>query len=118
LTFNKRLASYHVTVLLILSIFKIIRLEKEEGIKFVYREEDLGKSNNIMDKWILSFVQSLVQFMKQEMKGKSSQLHHNLIMFHCLITSFNGYEKSSLRSAKSKTPLRNHNSRYMDDRNL
>ena len=48
---------------------KYFRLEKEEGIKFKYREEDLGKSNNIMDKWILSFVQSLVLFLKQEMNG-------------------------------------------------
>ena len=46
------------------------RLEKEEGIRFEYKEDDLGKSNNVMDRWILSFTQSLVQFVKQEMDGE------------------------------------------------
>ncbi|XP_012286151.1 isoleucine--tRNA ligase, cytoplasmic [Orussus abietinus] len=48
----------------------IERFEREET-KFSYTEiknpEDF--SNNIMDRWILSFTQSLLQFMKQEMEA-------------------------------------------------
>uniref|UniRef100_A0A8C5UAR2 Isoleucine--tRNA ligase, cytoplasmic n=1 Tax=Malurus cyaneus samueli TaxID=2593467 RepID=A0A8C5UAR2_9PASS len=35
--------------------------------KFLYNENTVKESNNIMDKWILSFTQSLIQFFKAEM---------------------------------------------------
>uniref|UniRef100_A0A8C9FQ08 isoleucine--tRNA ligase n=1 Tax=Pavo cristatus TaxID=9049 RepID=A0A8C9FQ08_PAVCR len=39
----------------------------DEGREFLYNENTVKESNNIMDKWILSFTQSLVQFFKAEM---------------------------------------------------
>ncbi|XP_030061152.1 isoleucine--tRNA ligase, cytoplasmic [Microcaecilia unicolor] len=45
----------------------ILRLHKEDGIEFVYNENTTKESINIMDKWILSFTQSLIQFFKVEM---------------------------------------------------
>ncbi|XP_077985706.1 isoleucine--tRNA ligase, cytoplasmic-like isoform X2 [Glandiceps talaboti] len=43
------------------------RLEKEDDVQFVYNEDKLKPVENIMDKWILSFTQSLVNFTRQEM---------------------------------------------------
>ncbi|XP_027755327.1 isoleucine--tRNA ligase, cytoplasmic isoform X2 [Empidonax traillii] len=40
---------------------------KDDGREFLYNENTVKESNNIMDKWILSFTQSLVQFFKAEM---------------------------------------------------
>ncbi|XP_063767146.1 isoleucine--tRNA ligase, cytoplasmic [Eleginops maclovinus] len=44
------------------------RLQKEEDIQFLYNESTAKQSNNIMDKWVLSFTQSLIQFFKAEME--------------------------------------------------
>ncbi|XP_076363583.1 isoleucyl-tRNA synthetase [Tachypleus tridentatus] len=41
--------------------------EKESGMKFRYDEMKRKVSNNIMDQWIVSFTQSLVLFVKNEM---------------------------------------------------
>ncbi|XP_066051139.1 isoleucine--tRNA ligase, cytoplasmic [Chamaea fasciata] len=40
---------------------------KDEGREFLYNENTVKESNNIMDKWIISFTQSLIQFLKAEM---------------------------------------------------
>ncbi|XP_020662256.2 isoleucine--tRNA ligase, cytoplasmic [Pogona vitticeps] len=40
---------------------------KEDGKEFLYNENTVKRSDNIMDKWILSFTQSLIQFFKVEM---------------------------------------------------
>ncbi|XP_069721593.1 isoleucine--tRNA ligase, cytoplasmic [Phaenicophaeus curvirostris] len=40
---------------------------KDEGREFLYNENTVKESNNVMDKWILSFTQSLIQFFKAEM---------------------------------------------------
>uniref|UniRef100_A0A8D2QH98 Isoleucine--tRNA ligase, cytoplasmic n=1 Tax=Zonotrichia albicollis TaxID=44394 RepID=A0A8D2QH98_ZONAL len=40
---------------------------KDEGREFLYNENTVKESSNIMDKWILSFTQSLIQFFKAEM---------------------------------------------------
>ncbi|XP_059505809.1 isoleucine--tRNA ligase, cytoplasmic isoform X2 [Stegostoma tigrinum] len=45
------------------------RLHKEEGIQFLFNESTIEDSDNIMDKWILSFTQSLIQFFKAEMEA-------------------------------------------------
>uniref|UniRef100_UPI00398E942B isoleucine--tRNA ligase, cytoplasmic isoform X2 n=1 Tax=Pristiophorus japonicus TaxID=55135 RepID=UPI00398E942B len=45
------------------------RLHKEEGIQFLFNESTAEDSGNIMDKWILSFTQSLIQFFKAEMEA-------------------------------------------------
>ena len=40
---------------------------QEDGIKFVYEEEKSNLSTNVMDRWILSYTQSLLLFVHQEM---------------------------------------------------
>jgi isoleucyl-tRNA synthetase len=40
---------------------------KETSTTFKYDEASLSSLNNIMDKWILSFTQTLMQFVKHEM---------------------------------------------------
>lgn len=40
-------------------------------MNFKYNDSDLAITNNIMDRWILSFVQSLVVFFEEEMAGKN-----------------------------------------------
>eukprot|EP00794_Sanderia_malayensis_P007539 gene7540-8376_t len=40
---------------------------KDHGVDFVYEEKKLQESSNYMDRWILSFTQSLLLFVKQEM---------------------------------------------------
>ena len=44
---------------------------KQEGQKFIHDEEVLLNLGNTLDRWILSFTQSLVLFVHQEMAGKS-----------------------------------------------
>eukprot|EP00116_Pleurobrachia_bachei_P002236 sb/3462498/ len=46
-------------------IQNIVRLEQEEGRKFVYKGDAL--SGNVMDKWILSYTHSLIEFVEVEM---------------------------------------------------
>lgn len=43
------------------------RLEREEGSKFVFSELKMVVSDNYMDRWILSFTQSLIKFVTKEM---------------------------------------------------
>ncbi|XP_074644579.1 isoleucine--tRNA ligase, cytoplasmic-like isoform X2 [Tubulanus polymorphus] len=45
----------------------IERLEREEGFAFTYDEDSVVISTNYMDHWILSFTQSLIKFVRQEM---------------------------------------------------
>lgn len=45
----------------------IERLEKEEGLQFKYNESSTKLSDNVMDRWIISFTQSLIVFVKDEM---------------------------------------------------
>ncbi|XP_053378371.1 isoleucine--tRNA ligase, cytoplasmic-like [Mercenaria mercenaria] len=45
------------------------RLEREEGVSLEYHEEKLGSSGNYMDRWILSFTQSLIKYVRQEMQA-------------------------------------------------
>ncbi|KOX67618.1 Isoleucine--tRNA ligase, cytoplasmic [Melipona quadrifasciata] len=45
----------------------IERFQREEKINFVYDESKNVCSSNIMDRWILSFTQTLLQFFKREM---------------------------------------------------
>ncbi|XP_076628378.1 isoleucyl-tRNA synthetase isoform X2 [Colletes latitarsis] len=47
----------------------IERFEREEETTFVYDKTKNVHSNNIMDRWILSFTQTLLQFVKQEMQS-------------------------------------------------
>uniref|UniRef100_A0A8C8SK60 Isoleucine--tRNA ligase, cytoplasmic n=1 Tax=Pelusios castaneus TaxID=367368 RepID=A0A8C8SK60_9SAUR len=45
----------------------VILQHKEDEMEFLYNENTIKESNNVMDRWILSFTQSLVQFFKAEM---------------------------------------------------
>ncbi|XP_062977279.1 isoleucine--tRNA ligase, cytoplasmic [Elgaria multicarinata webbii] len=40
---------------------------KEDGKEFLYNENTTKENKNVMDKWILSFTQSLIQFFRVEM---------------------------------------------------
>uniref|UniRef100_A0A0N8ESM8 Isoleucine--tRNA ligase, cytoplasmic n=1 Tax=Heterocephalus glaber TaxID=10181 RepID=A0A0N8ESM8_HETGA len=44
-----------------------LRLHKEEEIQFLYNENTVKESPNITDRWILSFMQSLLGFFETEM---------------------------------------------------
>ena len=46
-------------------IQNIVRLEQEEGVKFMYGGD--CASGNVMDKWILSYTHSLIEFVEVEM---------------------------------------------------
>uniref|UniRef100_A0A8I3XF31 isoleucine--tRNA ligase n=1 Tax=Callithrix jacchus TaxID=9483 RepID=A0A8I3XF31_CALJA len=48
-------------------IQNIVRLQKEEEIEFLYNENTVRKSPNVTDQWILSFMQSLIDFFATEM---------------------------------------------------
>lgn len=45
---------------------------QEDGVTFLYKETTAKQSDNIMDKWIQSFTQSLIQFFKAEMDGETA----------------------------------------------
>nr|CAB3255140.1 isoleucine--tRNA ligase, cytoplasmic [Phallusia mammillata] len=77
----------------------ILRLEKDEGVTFTYRKDDLGKSENTMDRWILSFTQSLVRYVKQEMAAyRLYTVVPRLVKFVDLLT--NWYVRSNRRRLK------------------
>ncbi|XP_021104140.1 isoleucine--tRNA ligase, cytoplasmic isoform X4 [Heterocephalus glaber] len=50
-----------------LFIQNALRLHKEEEIQFLYNENTVKESPNITDRWILSFMQSLLGFFETEM---------------------------------------------------
>uniref|UniRef100_A0AAQ5Y562 Isoleucine--tRNA ligase, cytoplasmic n=1 Tax=Amphiprion ocellaris TaxID=80972 RepID=A0AAQ5Y562_AMPOC len=58
------------------------RLQKEDEIQFLYNESTAKQSDNIMDKWIQSFTQSLIQFFKAEMDGRSGTLETQLLTIY------------------------------------
>ena len=45
----------------------IERYEREEGVEFFWSEKTYGDSSNVMDRWIISFTQSLLDFVSTEM---------------------------------------------------
>ena len=53
----------------------VLLLFQEEGVEFYHNDETFEPSDNIMDRWILSFTQSLVKFVRQEMAGKQKYMH-------------------------------------------
>ncbi|XP_058997292.1 isoleucine--tRNA ligase, cytoplasmic [Mustela lutreola] len=48
-------------------IQNVLRLQKEEETEFLYNENTVKESANITDRWVLSFMQSLVGFFETEM---------------------------------------------------
>ena len=64
-------------------------------MKFLYDENLVKPSVNYMDSWILSFTQSLVKFVREEMAGK---LQYQNIFFDKLLRKTinnNGYQTQS-----------------------
>nr|KAF6394782.1 hypothetical protein HJG59_006577 [Molossus molossus] len=48
-------------------IQNVLRLQKEEETEFLYNENTVKESANITDRWVLSFMQSLIAFFETEM---------------------------------------------------
>ncbi|XP_066224460.1 isoleucine--tRNA ligase, cytoplasmic [Saccopteryx leptura] len=48
-------------------IQNVLRLQKEEEVEFLYSENTVKESANITDRWVLSFMQSLIAFFETEM---------------------------------------------------
>uniref|UniRef100_A0A3Q2QRD1 Isoleucine--tRNA ligase, cytoplasmic n=2 Tax=Fundulus heteroclitus TaxID=8078 RepID=A0A3Q2QRD1_FUNHE len=78
------------------------RLQKEEGIKFLYNENMAKQSDNIMDKWIQSFTQSLIQFFKAEMDAyRLYTVVPRLVKFVDMLT--NWYVRTNRRRLKGES---------------
>ncbi|XP_041129099.1 isoleucine--tRNA ligase, cytoplasmic-like [Polyodon spathula] len=83
-------------------IQNVQRLHKEEGIQFLYNESTVKKSDNIMDKWILSFTQSLIQFFKAEMNAyRLYTVVPRLVKFVDMLT--NWYVRTNRRRLKGES---------------
>ncbi|XP_072438231.1 isoleucine--tRNA ligase, cytoplasmic isoform X2 [Chiloscyllium punctatum] len=77
------------------------RLHKEEGIQFLFNESTIEDSDNIMDKWILSFTQSLIRFLKAEMEAyRLYTVVPRLVKFVDLLT--NWYVRMNRRRLKGE----------------
>ncbi|XP_056381265.1 isoleucine--tRNA ligase, cytoplasmic [Hyla sarda] len=80
----------------------IYRLHKEEGVQFLYNESSAKPSSNIMDKWILSFTQSLIQFFKAEMTAyRLYTVVPRLVRFVDMLT--NWYVRMNRRRLKGES---------------
>ncbi|XP_072328733.1 isoleucine--tRNA ligase, cytoplasmic [Scyliorhinus torazame] len=78
------------------------RLHKEEGIQFLFNESTVEDSDNIMDKWILSFTQSLIQFFKAEMEAyRLYTVVPRLVKFVDMLT--NWYVRMNRRRLKGES---------------
>uniref|UniRef100_A0A669BB44 Isoleucine--tRNA ligase, cytoplasmic n=1 Tax=Oreochromis niloticus TaxID=8128 RepID=A0A669BB44_ORENI len=78
------------------------RLQKEENTHFLYNENTAKKSDNIMDKWIQSFTQSLIQFFKAEMNAyRLYTVVPRLVKFVDMLT--NWYVRTNRRRLKGES---------------
>uniref|UniRef100_A0A3B3U9B0 Isoleucine--tRNA ligase, cytoplasmic n=1 Tax=Poecilia latipinna TaxID=48699 RepID=A0A3B3U9B0_9TELE len=78
------------------------RLQKEEEIQFLYNENTVKQSDNIMDKWIQSFTQSLIQFFKAEMDAyRLYTVVPRLVKFVDMLT--NWYVRTNRRRLKGES---------------
>jgi len=76
--------------------------EKDHGIKFTYEASRVKVSENIMDKWIVSFTQSLLVFIKEEMQAyRLYTVVPRLMKFIDNLT--NWYVRSNRRRLKGET---------------
>ncbi|CAH2312369.1 isoleucine--tRNA ligase, cytoplasmic isoform X1 [Pelobates cultripes] len=79
----------------------IYRLHKEENVQFLFNENTAKPSSNIMDKWIISFTQSLIQFFKSEMSEyKLYTVVPRLVKFVDMLT--NWYVRMNRRRLKGE----------------
>lgn len=80
----------------------IYRLHKEENVQFLFNENTAKPSSNIMDKWILSFTQSLIQFFKAEMSAyRLYTVVPRLVKFVDMLT--NWYVRMNRRRLKGES---------------
>uniref|UniRef100_A0A8C4EU15 Isoleucine--tRNA ligase, cytoplasmic n=1 Tax=Dicentrarchus labrax TaxID=13489 RepID=A0A8C4EU15_DICLA len=80
------------------------RLQKEDDIKFLYNENTPKQSDNIMDKWIQSFTQSLIQFFKAEMEAYHLYtVVPRLVKFVDMLT--NWYVRTNRRRLKGESGI-------------
>ncbi|XP_017264217.1 isoleucine--tRNA ligase, cytoplasmic [Kryptolebias marmoratus] len=78
------------------------RLQKEDNIQFLYNENTMKHSDNIMDKWIQSFTQSLIQFFKAEMAAyRLYTVVPRLVKFVDMLT--NWYVRTNRRRLKGES---------------
>ncbi|XP_041836147.1 isoleucine--tRNA ligase, cytoplasmic [Melanotaenia boesemani] len=78
------------------------RLQMEDGIQFLYNENTVKQSDNIMDKWIQSFTQSLIQFFKAEMDAyRLYTVVPRLVKFVDMLT--NWYVRTNRRRLKGES---------------
>ncbi|KAI4827855.1 hypothetical protein KUCAC02_031221, partial [Chaenocephalus aceratus] len=78
------------------------RLQKEDLIQFLYNENTAKQSDNIMDKWVLSFTQSLIQFFKAEMDAyRLYTVVPRLVKFVDMLT--NWYVRTNRRRLKGES---------------
>ncbi|XP_056128983.1 isoleucine--tRNA ligase, cytoplasmic isoform X2 [Lampris incognitus] len=78
------------------------RLSKEDNIQFLYNENTVKQSDNIMDKWIQSFTQSLIQFFKAEMDAyRLYTVVPRLVKFVDMLT--NWYVRTNRRRLKGES---------------
>jgi len=78
--------------------------EKDHGVKFVYDGSNIKVSENVMDKWIVSFTQSLLLFIKDEMQAyRLYTVVPKLMKFIDNLT--NWYVRSNRRRLKGETGL-------------
>uniref|UniRef100_A0A6Q2X8F8 Isoleucine--tRNA ligase, cytoplasmic n=1 Tax=Esox lucius TaxID=8010 RepID=A0A6Q2X8F8_ESOLU len=83
-------------------IQNVQRLHKEEGIAFLYNESTAKHSDNIMDRWIQSFTQSLIQFFKAEMDAyRLYTVVPKLVKFVDMLT--NWYVRTNRRRLKGES---------------
>lgn len=76
-------------------------LKKDHGIEFVFEEKKLQESSNYMDRWILSFTQSLLKFVHQEMDAyRLYTVVPRLVKFIDNLT--NWYVRSNRKRLKSE----------------
>ena len=62
-----------------------LHVHQEEGAKFEFREATMTVSDNYMDRWILSFTQSLIKFVTKEMAGECFVGWTSKLMCCCLV---------------------------------
>ncbi|KAG7275383.1 hypothetical protein CRUP_021581 [Coryphaenoides rupestris] len=78
------------------------RLHQEEDMAFLYNENTAKQSDNIMDKWIQSFTQSLIQFFKAEMEMyRLYTVVPRLVKFVDMLT--NWYVRTNRRRLKGES---------------
>ncbi|XP_036043283.1 isoleucine--tRNA ligase, cytoplasmic isoform X2 [Onychomys torridus] len=82
----------------------VFRLHKEDGVEFLYNEHTVRESPNITDRWILSFMQSLIGFFETEMAAyRLYTVVPRLVKFVDILT--NWYVRMNRRRLKGENGM-------------